>query len=161
MLEVFGDPVGYLMGCRSEVRHRLGNLAKWKSRTLLDFQSPPISKFADVQVSSLLVSLLHRNRRRRREARVQQLPRGHRDSAPIAGHHGRSARARADRAARRGTLGAAEDRAQDRARHSGAADLLRAAAAVAFATAIDRFGAERSEERRVGKECRSRWSPYH
>ena len=26
---------------------------------------------------------------------------------------------------------------------------------------IDRYGAERSEERRVGKECRSRWSPYH
>ena len=24
-----------------------------------------------------------------------------------------------------------------------------------------RPGAERSEERRVGKECRSRWSPYH
>ena len=24
-----------------------------------------------------------------------------------------------------------------------------------------RFLAERSEERRVGKECRSRWSPYH
>src|SRR2546429_7157237 len=24
-----------------------------------------------------------------------------------------------------------------------------------------RFGYERSEERRVGKECRSRWSPYH
>ena len=23
------------------------------------------------------------------------------------------------------------------------------------------LGAERSEERRVGKECRSRWSPYH
>src|SRR6266699_1695387 len=23
------------------------------------------------------------------------------------------------------------------------------------------FTAERSEERRVGKECRSRWSPYH
>ena len=23
------------------------------------------------------------------------------------------------------------------------------------------MGAERSEERRVGKECRSRWSPYH
>ena len=22
-------------------------------------------------------------------------------------------------------------------------------------------GKERSEERRVGKECRSRWSPYH
>src|SRR2546430_3511526 len=27
---------------------------------------------------------------------------------------------------------------------------------------LDRiFGRERSEERRVGKECRSRWSPYH
>src|SRR5256885_11521653 len=24
-----------------------------------------------------------------------------------------------------------------------------------------RFPVERSEERRVGKECRSRWSPYH
>ena len=24
-----------------------------------------------------------------------------------------------------------------------------------------RLEAERSEERRVGKECRSRWSPYH
>ena len=23
------------------------------------------------------------------------------------------------------------------------------------------YGATRSEERRVGKECRSRWSPYH
>ena len=23
------------------------------------------------------------------------------------------------------------------------------------------FQADRSEERRVGKECRSRWSPYH
>ena len=28
--------------------------------------------------------------------------------------------------------------------------------------AIDEVAkAERSEERRVGKECRSRWSPYH
>src|SRR2546430_10371140 len=26
---------------------------------------------------------------------------------------------------------------------------------------IERYGIERSEERRVGKECRSRWSPYH
>src|SRR5688572_31298411 len=25
----------------------------------------------------------------------------------------------------------------------------------------ERMGANRSEERRVGKECRSRWSPYH
>ena len=23
------------------------------------------------------------------------------------------------------------------------------------------YGPQRSEERRVGKECRSRWSPYH
>ena len=27
--------------------------------------------------------------------------------------------------------------------------------------AYDEFGDLRSEERRVGKECRSRWSPYH
>ena len=26
---------------------------------------------------------------------------------------------------------------------------------------IDKSGISRSEERRVGKECRSRWSPYH
>src|SRR5206468_6641397 len=26
---------------------------------------------------------------------------------------------------------------------------------------LDRIDADRSEERRVGKECRSRWSPYH
>ena len=26
---------------------------------------------------------------------------------------------------------------------------------------VDIIDAERSEERRVGKECRSRWSPYH
>ena len=25
----------------------------------------------------------------------------------------------------------------------------------------DAYSLERSEERRVGKECRSRWSPYH
>ena len=28
-------------------------------------------------------------------------------------------------------------------------------------TSNDFFGLLRSEERRVGKECRSRWSPYH
>ena len=28
-------------------------------------------------------------------------------------------------------------------------------------TVKSRKAAERSEERRVGKECRSRWSPYH
>ena len=27
--------------------------------------------------------------------------------------------------------------------------------------AIRESGVKRSEERRVGKECRSRWSPYH
>ena len=27
--------------------------------------------------------------------------------------------------------------------------------------AADKPGKPRSEERRVGKECRSRWSPYH
>src|ERR1035438_303980 len=27
--------------------------------------------------------------------------------------------------------------------------------------ALDHYDAMRSEERRVGKECRSRWSPYH
>src|SRR2546425_7381224 len=26
---------------------------------------------------------------------------------------------------------------------------------------VERSGTDRSEERRVGKECRSRWSPYH
>jgi hypothetical protein len=26
---------------------------------------------------------------------------------------------------------------------------------------VDDFNCDRSEERRVGKECRSRWSPYH
>ena len=29
-----------------------------------------------------------------------------------------------------------------------------------LSTALD-FSVDRSEERRVGKECRSRWSPYH
>src|SRR2546426_922261 len=31
----------------------------------------------------------------------------------------------------------------------------------ATAVTLDRAGNIRSEERRVGKECRSRWSPYH
>ena len=30
-----------------------------------------------------------------------------------------------------------------------------------YATKKDKIIATRSEERRVGKECRSRWSPYH
>ena len=32
--------------------------------------------------------------------------------------------------------------------------------ALAYASPLTNL-AERSEERRVGKECRSRWSPYH
>src|SRR5262249_57931245 len=32
---------------------------------------------------------------------------------------------------------------------------------VAIAAVDDVEGVERSEERRVGKECRSRWAPYH
>src|SRR2546425_11934045 len=34
-------------------------------------------------------------------------------------------------------------------------------AAALFATGWDGDRYQRSEERRVGKECRSRWSPYH
>src|SRR2546422_2293377 len=34
-------------------------------------------------------------------------------------------------------------------------------AAARFKTWTELFAAKRSEERRVGKECRSRWSPYH
>ena len=30
-----------------------------------------------------------------------------------------------------------------------------------FQLVMEKASAERSEERRVGKECRSRWSPYH
>ena len=29
------------------------------------------------------------------------------------------------------------------------------------AQSVEQLQAQRSEERRVGKECRSRWSPYH
>ena len=37
-----------------------------------------------------------------------------------------------------------------------------AAMALAFVTSyVKIFQMPRSEERRVGKECRSRWSPYH
>src|ERR1039458_10828163 len=32
---------------------------------------------------------------------------------------------------------------------------------IAAIEAYPPFGQRRSEERRVGKECRSRWSPYH
>ena len=40
---------------------------------------------------------------------------------------------------------------------------LRAAESAGYLTVGSRkyFKDQRSEERRVGKECRSRWSPYH
>ena len=38
---------------------------------------------------------------------------------------------------------------------------LAATYGVATVAALAEAPAERSEERRVGKECRSRWSPYH
>ena len=43
---------------------------------------------------------------------------------------------------------------------------LRAARALALLSSAEKVKvlnamADRSEERRVGKECRSRWSPYH
>ena len=41
-----------------------------------------------------------------------------------------------------------------------AAERALGAAQAAIQAALDRRD-ERSEERRVGKECRSRWSPYH
>ena len=36
-----------------------------------------------------------------------------------------------------------------------------AAAYRAVGADLAALGSDRSEERRVGKECRSRWSPYH
>ena len=39
--------------------------------------------------------------------------------------------------------------------------LLIAGTYTAMHTEVDVFPDLRSEERRVGKECRSRWSPYH
>ena len=47
-------------------------------------------------------------------------------------------------------------------RHKLLADLVRLWKDEQLVEKIDRLPlAERSEERRVGKECRSRWSPYH
>ena len=44
-------------------------------------------------------------------------------------------------------------------------EVIRERVKMARAVQLERFGREkkifRSEERRVGKECRSRWSPYH
>src|SRR3712207_7566307 len=43
-----------------------------------------------------------------------------------------------------------------RSRAEGAADTV-----ITNALILDHWGVVRSEERRVGQECRSRWSPYH
>ena len=40
-------------------------------------------------------------------------------------------------------------------------NIRRAALAGGVGTMLEQFDFARSEERRVGKECRSRWSPYH
>ena len=45
---------------------------------------------------------------------------------------------------------------QVRAKHATGRELTETVAAVSAVVA-----GRRSEERRVGKECRSRWSPYH
>src|SRR2546430_1110936 len=39
--------------------------------------------------------------------------------------------------------------------------LERSDAPIRIGAQLGREGVQRSEERRVGKECRSRWSPYH
>ena len=41
------------------------------------------------------------------------------------------------------------------------AGILKRVLAVLLLAALSLSAAGRSEERRVGKECRSRWSPYH
>ena len=40
-------------------------------------------------------------------------------------------------------------------------DVPRAGEIAIDGVSINKIGLTRSEERRVGKECRSRWSPYH
>ena len=54
---------------------------------------------------------------------------------------------------------------EGRAASAGRGAAARRARAGTAASAADRAAHEgtllRSEERRVGKECRSRWSPYH
>ena len=44
---------------------------------------------------------------------------------------------------------------------AGMAEGVYAASGVKGTLNVTYYGVWRSEERRVGKECRSRWSPYH
>src|SRR6267143_1899046 len=46
-------------------------------------------------------------------------------------------------------------------KHQLAVDLATAVMTIEQVPDIAMFRTNRSEERRVGKECRSRWSPYH
>src|SRR5256885_8791091 len=55
----------------------------------------------------------------------------------------------------------ADDRRAHRQRGLGAVQPEALGAARRVSGAVLRVQARRSEERRVGKECRSRWSPYH
>ena len=46
-------------------------------------------------------------------------------------------------------------------RYAKVGDIIKVTVKEAIPTARVKKGEVRSEERRVGKECRSRWSPYH
>ena len=52
-----------------------------------------------------------------------------------------------------------ENEEQNQKIYEQASDILKRGGLVAFPT--ETVYGLRSEERRVGKECRSRWSPYH
>ena len=53
------------------------------------------------------------------------------------------------------------DEQLDEARQEILAEQERRANLAQIPATIQELAAKRSEERRVGKECRSRWSPYH
>ena len=55
----------------------------------------------------------------------------------------------------------AQERARRERTRTGAAGIVQYATDEAVTTAAFPLSSRRSEERRVGKECRSRWSPYH
>ena len=61
------------------------------------------------------------------------------------------------------SLGADDPRRVGRYRLAGRISGMPASGPVYLANSVDgdQVTVTRSEERRVGKECRSRWSPYH